>query len=255
MKKLFEGRTAMVTGSGKNIGKAIALGFARQGANVVVCDYNEEAALQTVEEVKALGVGAMAAVCDVRDREKIFAFVAEAAQRFGAIDYLVCNAGGSAGLLKKLTNFVDAEMSTIDFVIDTNLKGSIHCTQAVLPGMIKRNYGKIIYMSSIAAVCGLTQRADYAAAKAGMIGMAKSLAMEVGEYNICVNCISPGAIARNGGSNVPRKRMTFLGEGEKGIIGTPRDIADTALFLAYQDYITGENIVVDGGRTLGPGRD
>ena len=181
--------------------------------------------------------------------------MAEAAQRFGAIDYLVCNAGGSAGLLKKLTNFVDAEMSTIDFVIDTNLKGSIHCTQAVLPGMIKRNYGKIIYMSSIAAVCGLTQRADYAAAKAGMIGMAKSLAMEVGEYNICVNCISPGAIARNGGSNVPRKRMTFLGEGEKGIIGTPRDIADTALFLAYQDYITGENIVVDGGRTLGPGRD
>ena len=255
MKKLFEGRTAMVTGSGKNIGKAIALGFARQGANVVVCDYNEEAALQTVEEVKALGVGAMAAVCDVRDREKIFAFVAEAAQRFGAIDYLVCNAGGSAGLLKKLTNFVDAEMSTIDFVIDTNLKGSIHCTQAVLPGMIKRNYGKIIYMSSIAAVCGLTQRADYAAAKAGMIGMAKSLAMEVGEYNICVNCISPGAISRNGKGNIPRKRMTFLGEGEKGIIGTPKDIADTALFLAYQDYITGENIVVDGGRTLGPGRD
>ena len=255
MEKLFAGRTAMVTGAGKNIGKAIALGFARQGANVVVCDYNEEAALQTVEEVKALGVGAMAAVCDVRDREKIFAFVAEAAQRFGAIDYLVCNAGGSAGLLKKLTNFVDAEMSTIDFVIDTNLKGSIHCTQAVLPGMIKRNYGKIIYMSSIAAVCGLTQRADYAAAKAGMIGMAKSLAMEVGEYNICVNCISPGAISRNGKGNIPRKRMTFLGEGEKGIIGTPKDIADTALFLAYQDYITGENIVVDGGRTLGPGRD
>ena len=255
MQKLFEGRTAMVTGSGKNIGKAIALGFARQGANVVVCDYNEEAALQTVEEVKALGVGAMAAVCDVRDREKIFAFAKEAEERFGSVDYLVCNAGGSAGLLKKLTNFVDAEMSTIDFVIDTNLKGSIHCTQAVLPGMIKRNYGKIIYMSSIAAVCGLTQRADYAAAKAGMIGMAKSLAMEVGEYNICVNCISPGAISRNGKGNIPRKRMTFLGEGEKGIIGTPRDIADTALFLAYQDYITGENIVVDGGRTLGPGRD
>ena len=87
-----------------------------------------------------------------------------------------------------------------------------------------------------------------------MIGMAKSLAMEVGEYNICVNCISPGAISRKEG-NVPRKRMTFLGEGEKGIIGTPKDIADTALFLAYQDYITGENIVVDGGRTLGPGRD
>ena len=254
MDKLFAGRAAFVTGAGKNIGKAIALGFARQGANVVVCDYNEETALQTVAEVEALGVQALAAVCDVRDREKIFAFVREAEERFGGIDYLVCNAGGSAGLLKKLTNFVDAEMSTIDFVIDTNLKGSIHCTQAVLPGMIQRNYGKIIYMSSIAAVCGLTQRADYAAAKAGMIGMSKSLAMEVGQYNICVNCISPGAISRKEG-NVPRKRMTFLGAGEKGIVGMPQDIADTALFLAYQDYITGENIVVDGGRTLGPGRD
>ena len=255
MEKLFEGRTAMVTGAGKNIGKAIALGFARQGANVVVCDYNEEAALQTAEEIKALGVGAMVAVCDVRDREAIFSFVSQATERFGTIDYLVCNAGGSAQLIGKVSNFVDAEASTLDFVIDTNLKGSMHCAQAVLPGMIVQKYGKIIFMSSIAAVCGLETRVDYAAAKAGMLGMAKALAMEVGQYNICVNCISPGAISRNGKGNIPRKRMTFLGEGENGIIGTPQDIADTALFLAYQDYITGENIVVDGGRTLGPGRD
>lgn len=255
MEKLFAGRTAMVTGAGRNIGKAIALGFAKQGANVVVCDYNEEAALQTVEEIKTLGVDAMAAVCDVRDRKKIFGFVAEANAHFGKIDYLVNNAGGSAALLRKVSKFVDAEESTLDFVIDTNLKGSMHCTQAVLPGMINQKYGKIIFMSSIAAVCGLDTRVDYAAAKAGMIGMAKALAMEVGEYNICVNCISPGAISRDGKSNVPRKRMTFLGDGETGRFGLPQDIADTALFLAYQDYITGENIVVDGGRTLGPGRD
>lgn len=251
MEKLFAGRTAMVTGAGKNIGKAIALGFARQGANVIVCDYNEENALQTAEEIKSLGVDAMAAVCDVRDREKIFAYVAEATERFGHIDYLVNNAGGSAALLKKVSNFVDAEQSTIDFVIDTNLKGSMYCTQAVLPGMIEQKYGKIIFMSSIAAVCGLSTRVDYAAAKAGMLGMAKALAMEVGQYNICVNCISPGAISRSG-KNTSSKKMTFLGENR---IGTPQDIADTALFLAYQDYITGENIVVDGGRTLGPGRD
>ena len=254
MEKLFLGRTAMVTGAGKNIGKAIALGFARQGANVVVCDYNEACALETVAEIQALGVEAMAAVCDVRDREAIFSYVAQATQRFGKIDYLVNNAGGSAALLNKVSHFVDAEQETLDFVIDTNLKGSMHCTQAVLPGMIAQNYGKIIFMSSIAAVCGLETRVDYAAAKAGMIGMAKALAMEVGQYNICVNCISPGAISRNG-KNIPRKRMTFLGDGETGRIGMPQDIADTALFLAYQDYITGENIVVDGGRTLGPGRD
>jgi len=251
MEKLFEGRTAMVTGAGKNIGKTIALGFARHGANVVVCDYNEENALQTVTEIKALGVDAMAAICDVRDRDQIISCVAEAIDCFGHIDYLINNAGGSAALLNKVTDFVDAEPSTLDFVIDTNLKGSVYCTQAVLPSMIEQKYGKIIFMSSIAAVCGLETRVDYAAAKAGMIGMAKALAMEVGKYNICVNCVSPGAISRNG-KNTSTKKMTFLGENR---IGTPDDIADTVLFLAYQDYITGENIIVDGGRTLGPGCD
>ncbi len=245
--KLFEGRTAMVTGAGKNIGKEIALSFAKNGTNIVVCDYNEENAKETVREILDLGVGAMAAVCDVRDREKIFTYVADAVERFGKIDYLVNNAGGSADLLNKLTRFVDAEQSTLDFVIDTNLKGAMHCAQAVLPSMIKQKYGKIINISSIAAICGLYDRVDYAAAKAGMIGMAKALAMEVGEYNICVNCVSPGAIEREG---VKREHMTHLGE--NGHSGSPKEIADTVLFLAYQDYITGENIIVDGGRTLGP---
>ena len=126
--KLFEGRTAMVTGAAKNMGKEIALAFARNGANVIVCDYNEEAARETVEEIRALGVEAMLAVCDVRDREKIFAYVAEAVERFGKVDFLVNNAGGSAGLVQKLTRFVEAEPSTLDFVIDTNLKGAMHCT-------------------------------------------------------------------------------------------------------------------------------
>ena len=246
--KLFEGRTAMVTGAGKNIGKEIALGFAHNGANVIVCDYKEENALQTVKEIQALGVGAMAAVCDVRDREKIFGYVSEALECFGKIDFLVNNAGGSASLLGKLTRFVDAEASTLDFVIDTNLKGSMHCIQAVLPSMIAEKYGKIINMSSIAAICGLLNRVDYSAAKAGLIGMTKALALEVGEYNICVNCVSPGAISNLGmpvGSH-----MTHLGE--NGRCGTPKDIAETVLFLAHQDYITGENIVVDGARSLGP---
>ena len=245
--KLFEGRTAMVTGAGKNMGKEIALSFAKNGANVVVCDYNGEAASETASEIRALGVEAMLAVCDVRDREKIFAYVEKAIKQFGKIDYLVNNAGGSAGLLGKLTRFVDAEESTLDFVIDTNLKGAMHCAQAVLPSMIAQRYGKIINISSIAAVCGLYDRVDYAAAKAGMIGMVKALAMEVGEYNICVNAISPGAISRSGKR---AQHMTYMGE--KGSGGLPIDIADTVLFLAYQDYITGENIVVDGGRSLGP---
>ena len=245
--KLFEGRTAMVTGAGKNIGREIALMFAQNGANVIVCDYNEENAIEAVKEIEALGVDAMRAVCDVRDRKKIFQYVAEAVKRFGKIDYLVNNAGGSSGLLGKLTRFVDAEESTLDFVIDTNLKGAFHCTQAVLPSMISQKYGKIINVSSIAALVGLYDRVDYSAAKAGMIGMTRALAMEVGEYNICVNCVSPGAIARNGKMS---DRLTYLGE--NGRCGTPEDIAQTVIFLAQQDFITGQNIVVDGGRTLGP---
>jgi NAD(P)-dependent dehydrogenase (short-subunit alcohol dehydrogenase family) len=244
--KLFEGRTAMVTGAGKNIGKEIALSFARNGANVIVCDYNEENARNTVREIEALGVSAMAAICDVRDRKMIFSYVAQAIERFGKIDYLVNNAGGSAWLLGKITRFVDAEESTLDFVIDTNVKGSFHCAQAVLPSMIAQRYGKIINISSIAAVVGLYERVDYSAAKAALIGMSKALAQEVGEYNICVNCVSPGAIERDGKK---REHMTHLGE--NGHSGSPKEISDTVLFLAQNDYITGENIVVDGGRTLG----
>ena len=246
--KLFEGRTAMVTGAGKNIGRTIALEFAKNGANVIVCDYNAECAEKTAEEIRSIGVDAITAVCDVRDRDKIFSLVAEAIGHFGKIDYLVNNAGGSAWLLNKLTDFVDAEPSTLDFVIDTNLKGSMYCAQAVLPCMIKQKYGKIINISSIAAVCGLPKRVDYAAAKAGMIGMTKALALEVGQYNICVNSISPGAIARDSDRG-DGSHCTHLGE--NGRCGTPKDISDTVLFLAAQDFITGENIVVDGGRSLG----
>lgn len=245
--KRFNGRTAMVTGAGKNIGREIALSFAREGANIVVCDLNEENAKRTANEIEALGVGAMCAVCDVRDREKINAYVAEAQERFGSIDILVNNAGGSAGLLGKLTHFVDAEPETIDFVLDVNIKGAFNCTQAVLKKMIENRWGKIINMSSIAAVCGLKQRTDYAAAKAALIGMSRALSLEVGQYNICVNCVSPGAIARDGKTH---GQMTHLGE--DGRMGEPKDIAQTVLFLAEQDFITGQNIVVDGGRSLGP---
>ena len=246
--KKFEGKTVIVTGAGKNIGKQISLDFASEGANVVVCDYNEENANQTVAEIEAMGCSAMAAVCDVRDREKVFEYVNAAVEKYGSVDVLVNNAGGSAALINKLSNFVDAEPETLDFVIDTNVKGAMNFTQAVLKPMIKQESGKIINMSSIAAVCGLKERVDYSAAKAALIGMTKTLAMEVGEYNICVNCVSPGAIGRDGAH---LENMTFLGK--NGRSGVPKDISDTVLFLASQDFITGQNFVVDGGRTLGPG--
>lgn len=244
--KNFKDKTVFVTGAGANIGKEIALSFARQGANVIVCDYKQENAEQTAKEIELLGVQVMTAVCDVRDREKVFYYANEAIKRFGKIDVLVNNAGGSAALLNKITKFIDAEKETLDFVVDTNIKGVMNCTQAVLKNMIEQNSGHIINMASIAGITGLANRADYSCAKAGIIGLTKALAMEVGEYNVLVNSISPGAIARDGWE---LEHMTYIGK--SGRSGKPKDIAETVLFLASQDFITGENIVVDGGRTLG----
>lgn len=245
--KKFADKTVLVTGAGKNIGKDIAVAFAKEGASVIVCDVNEENTISTVNEIKAMGVDAMAMVCDVRDRKKVFEYADAAIEKYGKIDILVNNAGGSAALLNKLSRFVDAEEEVLDFVLDINLKGTINCIQALLKEMIKKEDGKIINIASIAGISGIKDRVDYSAAKGGVIGLTKALAMEVGEYNICVNAISPGAIARNG-YVVPN--MTYLGKDGHG--GVPSDIADTVLFLASSNYITGENIVVDGGRTLGP---
>ncbi|MBR5460806.1 MAG: SDR family oxidoreductase [Clostridia bacterium] len=244
--KRFENYTAMVTGGGRNIGEGISLAFANAGANVIVCDLDGNNAKATVEKIEAMGGQAMAAVFDVRDREAAFKAVADGIERFGKIDCLVNNAGGSAWLLRKLSDFVDADPDVLDFVLDINIKGTMNCTQAVLPSMIENKCGKIISMSSIAGIVGLPGRTDYSAAKAAIIGFTKALAMEVGQYNICVNCIAPGAIERDGN---PFEHMTHLGENGHG--GKPSDIADTVLFLAENNYITGENIVVDGGRTLG----
>lgn len=247
MKKLSES-TVVITGGGKNIGREIALRFAKEGANIVILDYNADCAEKIAQEIEAIGAMVEIGVADVRDYNKVSSVINNAAKRFGTIDILVNNAGGSAALIGKLTRFANAEKETLDFVIDTNLKGAMYCTQTVLPYMIKNKLGKIINISSIAAVCGLYDRVDYSAAKAGLIGMTKALAMEVGIYNICVNCVSPGAIARDG---VVNEHMTYLGETGRG--GLPQDIAQAVLFLAAQDYITGQNLIVDGGRTLGPG--
>ena len=246
--KPFENRTAMVTGAGRNMGKAIAMAFAEAGADVIVCDLNGAAVEQTCREIREKGVKAYPAVFDVRDRKTIFATVENLKAEGVSEDILVNNAGGSAALLHKLTDFASAEEETVDFVLDVNLKGSINCIQAVLPGMIERQWGRIINIASIAAVCGITQRADYSAAKAGLVGLSKALAMEVGPKNVTVNCVSPGAIEREGEEWTGG--WTFIGE--NGRAGKPQEVADTVVFLASQSYITGQNWQVDGGRTLGP---
>ncbi len=243
----LKNKVALVTGAAKNIGKSIARSLASEGAKVIVCDIDEKSAIRTAEEVRELGVEADVLICDVRDRETVYAEVKRLEEKLGRIDILVNNAGGSAALLNKISKFVDAEDSTLDFVIDVNVRGMMNFTKAVLPGMLERRCGRIINMSSIAAVVGLATRVDYSAAKGAVIGFTQALAIEVGYADVTVNCVSPGAIGRNGAQ---MKHMTFLGE--DGRSGEPEHIAEAVTFLAKHDFITGQNIVVDGGRVLGP---
>lgn len=231
------------------IGRQMCKQFAEAGADLVILDISEENAKQTATIVEELGRKALVGICDIRDSKGIKAIVEQAEEELGGVDILVNNAGGAAGMIGKLSRFVDAEEETLRFIVDINLFGTMYCTQAVLPGMIRKEYGKIINIASISGVCGIVDRVDYSAAKGGIIAMTKALAMEVGEFNICVNAISPGNIMRDG---IVRYGGTFIGP--KGRTGEPKDIANMALFLASAkaDYITGQNYCVDGGRCLGP---
>lgn len=241
----LKGKTAIVTGAAGNIGQSIARLFASEGASVVVCDINGEKAEHVAAEIEASGGKAMTATVDVRDSTAVRSMVEKTLERFGPIDILVNNAGGSANLIKKISHFKDSEESTWDFVLDLNLKGTFICTRSVLDGMIRQRRGNIINLGSVAGINGLMTRADYSAAKGGIIAFTKALAMELGPYQINVNCVSPGAITKD-----PQKLSsgTYLGRS-----GQPDDVARLILFLASDDanYITGQNYAVDGGRTLG----
>ena len=245
----LENKVVMVTGAGGAIGRQMCKQFAEAGADIAVLDISEENAKQTAAIVEEIGRKAFVGVCDIRDSKRIKEIVEEVEQKLGVVDVLVNNAGGAAGMIGKLSRFVDAEEETLRYIVELNLFGTMYCTKAVLPGMIRKKYGKIINIASISGVCGIVDRVDYSAAKGGIISMTKALAMEVGEFNICVNAISPGNIMRDG---VVRYGGTFIGP--KGRTGEPKDVANMAVYLASAkaDYITGQNYCVDGGRCLGP---
>lgn len=243
----FSDKVVMVTGAGRNMGKAIALAFAGEGGKIAVCDLNLVDAEATAAEIRASGKSAEAFSFDLRNKDEILRAVADIEKKLGSVDVLVNNAGGSAGLLGKLTRFVDAEQETLDFVLDLNLRGTMMCIQAVLKPMIEKKYGRIVSISSIAGVCGIADRVDYSAAKAGIAGMTKALALEVGKYNICVNAVAPGMIERNRGK-CPGSTVI----GEDGRAGTVEELADFVVSVASNAYLTGQEYIIDGGRTLGP---
>jgi 3-oxoacyl-[acyl-carrier protein] reductase len=245
----LDGKSAIVTGASRGIGREIALELARQGANVAVNYSGSEAkANETVEEIKALGRDAFAVKADVSDSEAVTAMMKETIERFGSIDILVNNAGITRDNL--LMRMKEEEW---DEVISINLKGVFLCTKAATRQMMKQRSGRIINVSSIVGVSGNPGQANYVAAKAGVIGLTKTSAKELASRGITVNAIAPGFISTDMTDKLNEEvKEQMLSGIPLGRLGDPSDIAKVALFLASEDsrYMTGQTLHVDGGMVM-----
>ena len=243
----LKGRVAIVTGSGRGIGKAAAVALAEEGVHVVITDIDVEAVAQTTQALRARGLSALGVPADICDAEAVARLAAQAIGAFGKIDILVNNAGFTRD--KYLTKMPEGDW---DAVVDTILKGAFLCTKAVLPSMIEHRWGRVINISSRAHL-GNPGQTNYAAAKAGLIGFTRALALEQGKFNITSNAIAPGFIETELVKALPtyeRLRDTALARNPIPRLGTPGDIADAVLYLASDraGFITGETLHVTGGR-------
>jgi NAD(P)-dependent dehydrogenase (short-subunit alcohol dehydrogenase family) len=249
----LSGKVAVVTGGGSGMGRAIGLAFAREGAKVVIADINLEAASETVALLESAGGDAIAVKVDVTRKAETLDMAEAALGRFGRIDVLVNNAGSRC-----LKSFLDHTEEDWHRMIDINLTGHFFCAQAVVPSMLKGGKGKIINLASIAAHTGRPDRVAYCAAKAGVMGLTRALAMDMRGKNICVTAISPGSIATP--MNQAAATSTEVEWGKETVVGrwgTAEDVAHAAVFLASDesDYITGSEIAVEGGWLIGRARD
>ncbi|MVX64162.1 3-oxoacyl-[acyl-carrier-protein] reductase [Clostridium chromiireducens] len=246
---MLKGKCAIVTGASRGIGKAIALKLASLGANIVI-NYrsNEKEALEVESQIKDMGVETLCVKGDISKAEEALKLIASAKEKFGSIDIMVNNAG-----ITKDTLILRMKEEDFDSVIDVNLKGVFNCLKAITPIMVKQKYGKIINLSSVVGISGNAGQVNYSASKAGVIGMTKSLAKEVGSRGINVNAVAPGYIETDMTealsekykeemkNNIPLKRL-----------GTANDVAEVVAFLASEssNYVTGQVIQVDGGMLM-----
>lgn len=248
--KQFEGRSAIVTGGTRGIGRAIALELARRGANVAF-NYSKSAdeAEKLKTEIEEFGAKAIAAQCDVSRTDAAADFVAQVKDAFGTIDLLVNNAGITRDQL-----ILRMKEEDWDSVIDTNLKGAWNFSKAVLrPMMRNENGGSILNISSISGVVGMLGQSNYSASKAGMIGLTKALAKEVASRRITVNALAPGMVDTDIVSEMnPEFREKILAQIPLGRFASVAEIADTACFLLSDSarYITGQVIQADGGLAM-----
>ena len=245
----MEGKVALVTGAGRGIGKAIALRFAEEGANVAFTDLViNEAVEQTVKEIEAMGVKAKAYASNAANFDETHDVVKQIVEDFGRIDVLVNNAGITKdGLMMRMSE------AQWDAVISVNLKSAFNFIHAVTPVMAKQRSGSIINMSSVVGVSGNAGQCNYSASKAGMIGLAKSIAKEMGPRGIRANCIAPGFIITDMTNQLSQEvKDQWAAQIPLRRGGTPEDVANVALFLAsdLSSYVTGQVIQVDGGMNM-----
>lgn len=246
---MFQDKCAIVTGSSRGIGKSIVLDLAAKGCNVVI-NYrsSKEEAEVLLEQVLSMGVKAIIVKADVSKFEEAEFLVKEAMNAFGKIDILVNNAG-----ITKDTLLLRMKKEDFESVIDTNLKSCFNCIKHVTPVMLKQKSGRIINMSSVVGLTGNAGQINYAASKAGVIGMTKSLAKEVGSKGITVNAVAPGFIKTDMTDKLSDKQKELiLGSIPAGRLGEPEDIAAVVTFLSGNgaSYITGQVISVNGGMAM-----
>lgn len=247
--KMLEGKTALVTGGSRGIGRQVALTLAGYGADVIV-NYNgsQDKAEAVAEEIRQMGQKAVIYQCSVAEGEAVKSMMERVVTEFGKIDILVNNAGITKdNLLMRMTE------EEFDAVIDINLKGSYHCIRHIARQMLRQKSGRIINLSSISGVIGNAGQANYAASKAGIIGLTKSVARELAAKGITVNAVAPGFIDTEMTAVLPEAvKENLLGQIPMKKLGKVEDIAETVAFLAsdYAGYITGQVISVNGGMAM-----
>lgn len=247
--KLLEGKVAIITGAARGIGKAIALKFASEGCNIAFTDLNiDENALRTQEEIAALGVKAKGYASNAANFEETHKVVEEIQKEFGHIDILVNNAGITKdGLMLRMTE------AQWDAVLTVNLKSAFNFIHAVSPIMMRQKGGSIINMSSVVGVSGNGGQCNYSASKAGMIGLAKSIAKELGSRGVRANCIAPGFIITDmTGALSDEVKEQWAKQIPLRRGGTPEDVANVATFLAsdLSSYVSGQVIHCCGGMNM-----